>query len=79
MLGIDELIAVGAGAPIAEAARNAGLKKTIAVDSPQAAAEILGKNAAAGDLILVKGSRSARMEGVLEAFASRTAIAGVTP
>jgi UDP-N-acetylmuramoyl-tripeptide--D-alanyl-D-alanine ligase len=78
-LGVDELIAVGVGAPIADAARTAGLKKAIAVDSPQAAAELLGKNAAAGDLILVKGSRSARMERVLEAFAARTATAGVTP
>lgn len=78
-LGVDELIAVGVGAPIAAAAREAGLKKAIAVDSPEAAAELLGKSAATGDLILVKGSRSARMERVLEAFAARTATAEVTP
>ena len=79
-LGVDELIAVGpSGAPIARAARTAGLEKSIAVDSPQAAAELLGDNAAPGDLILVKGSRSARMERVLEAFAQRRSTAEVTP
>jgi UDP-N-acetylmuramyl pentapeptide synthase len=79
-LGVDELIAVGAaGAAMARAARNAGLEQSIAVDSPQAAAERLGDNAATGDLILVKGSRSARMERVLEAFANRRSTAGVAP
>ena len=71
-LRIDELIAVGAaGALIAQAAREAGLEKSVAVDSPAEAAELLGKSAAPGDLILVKGSRSARMERVLEEFAAR--------
>jgi UDP-N-acetylmuramoyl-tripeptide--D-alanyl-D-alanine ligase len=71
-LRIDELIAVGAaGAGIASAARNAGLENSVAVDSADEAAERLGKNAAPGDLILVKGSRSARMERVLEEFAKR--------
>ena len=79
-LGIDELIAVGAtGAAIARAAKKAGLEKSVAVDSPEAAAELLGENAAPGDLILVKGSRSARMERVLEAFAKRQATAEVAP
>jgi len=79
-LGIDELIAVGAtGAAMARAAQKAGLEKSLSVDSPDAAAEILGETASPGDLILVKGSRSARMERVLEAFAKRQSAAGATP
>jgi UDP-N-acetylmuramoyl-tripeptide--D-alanyl-D-alanine ligase len=71
-LRIDELIAVGeAGAAIAHAARRAGLEKSVAVSSVDEAAELLEKSAAPGDLILVKGSRSARMERVLEEFAKR--------
>ena len=57
------------GARIASAAQNAGLENSFAVASADEAAERLGKNAAPGDLILVKGSRSARMERVLEEFA----------
>jgi len=79
-LGLDILIAVGAiGAGIARAAQKAGLEKSFSVDSPEEAAVLLGKTAAPGDLILVKGSRSARMERVLEAFAKRQLTAGVTP
>jgi UDP-N-acetylmuramoyl-tripeptide--D-alanyl-D-alanine ligase len=78
VLRVDELIAVGAaGALIAQAAQEAGLEKSVAVDSPAEAAELLGKNAAPGDLILVKGSRSARMERVLEEFAARRRTAEV--
>jgi len=69
-LRIDELIAVGEiGAAIADAARKAGLKKSVAVDSPQKAVELLEGSAVPGDLVLIKGSRSARMERVLEEFA----------
>jgi UDP-N-acetylmuramoyl-tripeptide--D-alanyl-D-alanine ligase len=79
-LNIDELIAVGpAGAAIARAAEKAGLENSKAVDSPEGAAELLGENAAPGDLILVKGSRTARMERVLEAFAKRRSPEEVTP
>jgi UDP-N-acetylmuramoyl-tripeptide--D-alanyl-D-alanine ligase len=79
-LRVDELIAVGAiGATIARAARKAGLEKSIAVDSPEEAAQLLGENASPGDLILVKGSRSARMERVLEAFAKRRSTAEAAP
>ncbi|MEY2579965.1 MAG: UDP-N-acetylmuramoyl-tripeptide--D-alanyl-D-alanine ligase [Verrucomicrobiota bacterium] len=79
-LRIDELIAVGAaGAGIASAARSAGLENSVAVDSAEEAAERLWKNAIPGDLILVKGSRSARMERVLEVFAKRHRTEEVAP
>ena len=79
-LGIDELIAVGVtGAEIARAAQNAGLGRSISVAAAEDAAELLGETASPGDLILVKGSRSARMERVLEAFSKRQPTAEVTP
>jgi UDP-N-acetylmuramoyl-tripeptide--D-alanyl-D-alanine ligase len=80
-LSVDELIAVGAtGAAIAHAARKAGLKNTVAVDAPEEAAELLAQGARAGDLILVKGSRSARMERVMEAFSNlQPANGGTSP
>jgi UDP-N-acetylmuramoyl-tripeptide--D-alanyl-D-alanine ligase len=79
-LRIDELIAVGAaGAGIASAARNAGLENSVALDSADEAAERLGRSAAPGDLILVKGSRTARMERVLEEFAKRHRTEEVAP
>ena len=71
-LRIDELIAVGGiGAAIAHAAKKAGLEKSVAVDSPKEAAELLEGSAAPGDLVLIKGSRSARMERVLDEFSKR--------
>jgi UDP-N-acetylmuramoyl-tripeptide--D-alanyl-D-alanine ligase len=79
-LNVDELIAVGpAGAAIARAAQKAGLEKSIAVDSPEKAAELLAESTSPGDLILVKGSRSARMERVLDAFAKRQSTEGAAP
>ncbi len=78
---VDELIAVGsAGAKtLARGAENAGLEKTTAVSSPGEAASILEKIAAPGDLILIKGSRSARMERVMEEFAARQRPEEVAP
>ena len=79
-LGIDELIAVGTiGATIARAAQQAGLEKSSAVDLPEEAARHLSDTASPGDLILVKGSRSARMERVLEAFAKGRSTAEASP
>jgi UDP-N-acetylmuramoyl-tripeptide--D-alanyl-D-alanine ligase len=76
-LGIDRLIAIGrGGAFIAEAARNSGLEKSAAVASTTEAAELLIELAAAGDLVLVKGSRSAKTERVLEEFAAREPAGG---
>jgi UDP-N-acetylmuramoyl-tripeptide--D-alanyl-D-alanine ligase len=75
-LGIDLLIAVGpVGASIARAAEKAGLEKSHWVDVPEQAAEFLATIVSPGDLILVKGSRSARMERVLEAFAKQKSTA----
>ncbi len=79
-LGIDELFAVGeAGAAIAQAARKAGLENSSTVDSPEEAARRLSATALPGDLILVKGSRTARMERVFEAFAKARSTAEVSP
>ncbi|MFL6589709.1 MAG: hypothetical protein ACJ8M4_06005, partial [Chthoniobacterales bacterium] len=64
---------------IVRGAEQAGLQKTIAVSSPAEAADILEKNAAPGDLILIKGSRSARMERVMEEFANRQKTEEVAP
>lgn len=76
--GIDELIAVGAtGAAIARAARKAGLERSVSVDGAEEAAGLLEQTASPGDLILVKGSRSARMERVLEAFSRHSSTAEV--
>ncbi|MEP6777146.1 MAG: UDP-N-acetylmuramoyl-tripeptide--D-alanyl-D-alanine ligase [Chthoniobacterales bacterium] len=70
-LRIDHLITVGAlGAAISRAASSAGLKKARNVETPSEAAEILSDIAEVGDLVLVKGSRSARMERVLEEFSN---------
>ena len=76
-LGIDRLIALGAGGrEIAEAAQAAGLTKSIGVATAEEAAELL-EETQRGDLVLVKGSRAARTERVLEAFAKRQPEAGV--
>jgi UDP-N-acetylmuramyl pentapeptide synthase len=69
-LQVDHLIAIGEmGKIIAQAARDAGLGKTAAVRSTSEAAELLAQLAEPGDLVLVKGSRSARTEQVIEEFA----------
>jgi len=68
-LKIDQVIAIGnMAAEIAHAAKDAGLKNTAIVESTAEAAELLGEIAAPGDLVLVKGSRLARTERVIEAF-----------
>jgi UDP-N-acetylmuramoyl-tripeptide--D-alanyl-D-alanine ligase len=78
-LGIDHLIAIGKGGElIARAAQKCGLEKSVAVASTTEAAELLGEIAAAGDLVLVKGSRLARTERVLEEFGNRHSAVGVS-
>ncbi len=68
-LGVDYLIAIGDEA-MAEAAQGAGLENASAVHDTSAAADLLSEIAGPGDLVLVKGSRSARTERVIEAFAN---------
>src|SRR5881409_391470 len=71
--GIDQLIGIGEmGAVISRAAENAGLEKSAAVGSTSEAAELLRNIAVPGDLVLIKGSRVARTENVIEAFAKQS-------
>jgi UDP-N-acetylmuramoyl-tripeptide--D-alanyl-D-alanine ligase len=76
-LKVDHLIAIGnVAAIIADAAKRAGLEKSSIVTSTAEAAELLAEVAAPGDLVLIKGSRLARTEQVIEAFRnSQSAIA----
>lgn len=78
-LGIDQLIAIGElGKFIARAAQKAGLKESASVASTREAAEMLAEIAEPGDLVLVKGSRSARTEEVIEAFGLRHSSFGIS-
>src|SRR5438477_11478230 len=79
-LRVDYLIAIGkVAAAIVRAAERAGLEKTRAVTSASEAAEILAKIAEPGDLVLIKGSRAARTELVMEEFSNRPFAVGVAP
>jgi UDP-N-acetylmuramoyl-tripeptide--D-alanyl-D-alanine ligase len=69
-LGIDHLIALGKDSTeIATAAQAVGLKTATIAATAELAARRLGEIARPGDLVLVKGSRSARTERVLDEFA----------
>jgi UDP-N-acetylmuramoyl-tripeptide--D-alanyl-D-alanine ligase len=69
-LGLNLLITIGNTAElIAEGARAAGLDKVSSVRSTSDAAKLLGEIAEPGDLVLIKGSRGARTEQVIEQFA----------
>jgi UDP-N-acetylmuramoyl-tripeptide--D-alanyl-D-alanine ligase len=71
-LGVDQLITIGDTAElIAQAARTAGLDKVFSAQSTSEAARLLGEIAAPGDLVLIKGSRAARTEEVIEQFGSQ--------
>jgi len=64
---VDLLITVGTEAtPIALSARASGLVEVHHVPDTAAAAALLAERAHAGDLVLIKGSRSARMERLLD-------------
>jgi len=71
-LGIDRLISLGEdSSEIAFAARAAGLANSSTLASAAEVAELLCETTHPGDLVLIKGSRSARTERVLEEFAKR--------
>jgi UDP-N-acetylmuramyl pentapeptide synthase len=79
-LKVDHLIAIGnVAASIAEAAKRAGLKNSSTVASAAEAAELLAELATPGDLVLIKGSRLAHTEQVIEAFRGPQAIIANSP
>jgi UDP-N-acetylmuramoyl-tripeptide--D-alanyl-D-alanine ligase len=79
-LRVDYLIAIGeVAAAIVRAAERAGLEKTRAVTSAKEAAAVLVEIAEPGDLVLIKGSRAARTERVMEEFGNRPFAVGVAP
>jgi UDP-N-acetylmuramyl pentapeptide synthase len=66
---LDTLICVGEeSAQIADAARSAGLKDISMVDGNTEASRTLSSLSRKGDLVLLKASRSARLEEVLHQF-----------
>jgi UDP-N-acetylmuramoyl-tripeptide--D-alanyl-D-alanine ligase len=78
-LKIDELIAIGETASaIANAAQKAGLEKSRTVASADEAAEILAEETSPNDLVLIKGSRAARTERVIEEFSKRQSPQGIS-
>ena len=67
-LGIDRLVGVGNAASVSvDAAVDAGMTQALAVDAVETAASALNEYLRPGDCLLIKGSRSARLErlGVL--------------
>ena len=79
-LGVDQLITIGDVAElIAEGARAGGLNKVSSARSTAEAARLLGKIAEPGDLVLIKGSRAARTEEVIEHFGSQNSAFVTSP
>jgi len=79
-LKVDHLITIGnVAATIAEAAKRAGLENSSTVASTAEAAELLAELATPGDLVLIKGSRLARTEQVIEAFRDSQSIIANSP
>src|SRR5438552_2332029 len=71
-LGVDRLITIGdAAKAIAQGARAAGLNSVCSLPCTGKAADFLAEIAAPGDLVLIKGSRAAKTEEVIEKFRSR--------
>jgi UDP-N-acetylmuramyl pentapeptide synthase len=66
-LGIDQLIGVGteAGWMVEEARLNPATRAVLVADAREAA-QLLRQEVSAGDIVLFKGSRSARIERVLQ-------------
>jgi len=75
--GVDALIAVGDEAlAIADAARASGLGEVYHVPDTASAAALLSGRLRAGDTVLIKGSRTARMERILDHPLFQTSTAG---
>ena len=73
--GVDFLCAVGAHAAVtAEAARKAGLGDVCAFASVEDAATGLKKQMHAGDVVLIKASRAARLERIVEMLNCRDSV-----
>jgi UDP-N-acetylmuramoyl-tripeptide--D-alanyl-D-alanine ligase len=73
-LGVDRLVAVGRPAgEIVDGALEAGLTtdRAIRCGSAEGAAEWLETTIGAGDVVLIKGSRGARLEAIVEALRDR--------
>ena len=71
-LPIDRLITVGQDARwIADAAEEAGLKQVLRLESTAEATQALLKFTQPEDLVLIKGSRSAKMELILNGLAAQ--------
>ena len=66
-LGMDGLVAVGQWAnKMVRAAQEAGLANVAAFDDINVAGQALAVKLSSGDLVLIKGSRAARMERIIE-------------
>jgi UDP-N-acetylmuramoyl-tripeptide--D-alanyl-D-alanine ligase len=66
-LQIGQLFAVGRMAPImAKAARDAGLSRVIEFENVEAATKAVKSFLKSGDLVLLKASRSSRLERIAE-------------
>ena len=79
-LEVNQLITIGDTAElIAQAARTAGLQKVLSARSTAEAAKLLGEIAEPGDLVLIKGSRAARTEEVIEKFGSQNSAVVTSP
>ena len=75
-LGIDVIWGVrGLAREIVDGAREAGVSSTVFFESADEAAALLPNEVRAGDLILVKGSRSVETDKVVRALRERFALA----
>src|SRR5947208_2808841 len=79
-LGVDQLITIGDAAElIAEGARTAGLDKVSSAQSTSEAAKLLSEMAEPVELVLIKGSRAARTEEVIQQFGSQNSVFVTSP
>src|SRR5438093_51523 len=79
-LGVDQLITIGDAAElIAEGARTVGFDKVSSAQSTSVAAKLLSEMVEPGDLVLIKGSRAARTEEVIEQFGSQNSAFVTSP